>query len=257
MSMEEYRTEIKKINTKQIIVSPAYQRTVDFNRVKRMVSDYNPNLVNLIKVSYRGGKYYCFDGQHTMSMLKALNGNKDLQVQCKVYYGMSLQDEARLFADQNGIFKAVPSAQRMKSLYVSKDVDIVDFKNTVESCGIKCDFGNAGGTKRLACYSTAFQIFKKRGSMHLINILNVALGAWDGAPDSFSKEVISGLDVFMRTYDGEYNEKLLIKRLKTISPTVIRREGKAFSTGGNTRFARVIFDIYNKNTSTGRLEYKF
>lgn len=254
--MEEFKTETKMINTKNIIVSPVYQRSINPAQVKLIVSKFNPNLVNPIKVSSRNGKYYCFDGQHTMTALKVRNNNKDLMVKCKVYYGMSQADEARLFAEQNGISRAVPTAQRMKSLLVAKDSEIIDFKHQVESCGIKCDFGAAGGNKRLACYSTAFQIYKKN-PMHLISILNIALAAWDGAPDSFSKEVIIGLDVFSKTYDGEYNEKLLIKRLKTISPSVIRREGKAFSTGGNTRFARVIFDIYNKNTSTGRLEYKF
>jgi hypothetical protein len=85
--MDNYNTnyEYKQINSAFILSDPDYQRTLDVNRVKRIVANFNPNLVNPIKVSLRNGKYYVFDGQHTLAALKMKNNNQNLLVECKVY----------------------------------------------------------------------------------------------------------------------------------------------------------------------------
>lgn len=92
-----FRTENKKINTKFLFVDELYQRTIDSHRVKKMAEEYDPNLVNPIKVSFRDGKYWIIDGHHTERMLILLNGNQDLPVDCKVFYGMTWLDEVNLF----------------------------------------------------------------------------------------------------------------------------------------------------------------
>lgn len=62
--------EYKQVNSAFIVIDEDYQRELDQNRVKRIVANFNPDLVNPIKVSYRNGKYYVFDGQHTLAALK-------------------------------------------------------------------------------------------------------------------------------------------------------------------------------------------
>lgn len=248
--MDEFRFEYKKVNSKSILSEPSYQREVDLIRVKKIVSNFNSNLVNPIKVSYRNGKYYVFDGQHTLKALVLRNGNRDLMVDCKVYYGMTYEDEARMFAEQNGISRPIKSDQRLKSLYEAKDVDVVDFKETVESIGIRCSFTAVSGDKRWGtnCYSLLFSIYSSRGKKYMTELLKIIAETWEGDPDSFKQEIIKGIDIFVHTYKDEYDRQTLIKRLSLVSPTVIRREGRAFQEGGYKRFARVILNIYNKRT---------
>lgn len=255
--MQEFKTEFKNVNSKQILVDAEYQRQVDFLRVKKMVANFNPNLVNPIKVSFRGNRYYCFDGQHTLAMLKALNDNKDLPVPCKVYYGMHETDEARLFSEQNGIARAVQSNQKLKSLFVAGDIDVIDFRKSVEECGIQCDFTTSKANKKLICYSTAYNIYMKHGKKHLQKILKTIIASWNGEKDSLSKEIILGLDMFIRTYKNEYIDTILIKKLNKVAPSVIIREGHAIATGGAKRFAIQFYNIYCRNTTTNRLDYKF
>jgi hypothetical protein len=257
MEMQEFRTEFKEINSKQILIDEDYQRQVDYNRVRKMVANYNPNLVNPIKVSYRDKRYYCFDGQHTLSMLKALNDNKDTLVPCKVYYNMDETDEARLFSEQNGISRAVKSNQKLKSLYVAGDIDVIEFRKAVESLGIKCDFSSGGANRKLICYSTAFRIFMRHDGKHLKRVLSIILDAWDGESESFSNEIIQGIDLFLRTYGDEIKTEHLVKRLKKTTPVRLKREVKDVLVGGAKRYAIPIFNAYNKNTSNNRLEYKF
>ena len=255
--MQEFKTEFKNVNSKQILVDSEYQRQVDYLRVRKMVANFNPNLVNPIKVSFRGNRYYCFDGQHTLAMLKSLNDGKDLPVPCKVYYGMHETDEAKLFSEQNGIARAVQSNQKLKSLYVAGDIDVIEFKKCVEDCGIQCDFTSSQARNKIICYSTVFKIYMKHGEKHLKTILKTIIASWNGDKESLSKEIILGMDLFIRTYKDEYINNLLVKRLSRVSPITIKRNGSATSIGGAKRFAVQIFDIYNRNTTTNRLDYKF
>ena len=58
----------------------SYQRELNIHRVRKIAAAFDPRLLNPPKVSYRSGRYYVFDGQHTIAVLKLLNGGKDLMV---------------------------------------------------------------------------------------------------------------------------------------------------------------------------------
>lgn len=255
--MNEFKFEYKQINTKNIICDSEYQRQVDFNRVKRIVSNFNPNLVNPVKVSYRNGKYYVFDGQHTMKALITRNGNKDLPIDCKVYKGMTREDEARMFAEQNGIYKAVESNQKLLSLYVARDVDVMEFRDVTEWCGIKCDFKKGTSTDRaINCYKACYDIYRKYGKTHYQTILRTIMEAWDGVHSALVKQIVNGLNIFIRIYKDEYDRNKLVSRLATVSPLSIVRDGKALASGGDKRFAVQILYVYNKGARERRLDNK-
>ena len=65
--------EYKLMNTKMLTVDKSYQRDTDMTRVRSIVREWNPCLVHAVKVSKRDGKYYIFDGQHTVEALKLKN----------------------------------------------------------------------------------------------------------------------------------------------------------------------------------------
>lgn len=258
LTMNEFQYEHKQINSKNIISEPRYQRQVDFTRVKKIVSRFNPNLVNDIKVSFRDGKYYVFDGQHTLKSLVLKNGGNDLMVNCRVYYGMTVEDEAILFAEQNGISRNVESSDKLHALYTAGHVDVIDFVETAQSLGIVCDFKKKRASyNTLICHHCAYNIFIKYGREHFVELISIIIGAWQREESSFRREIINGLNSFMIAYAGEYNKDALIKRLQTTSPVVIIREGNAYSNGGYTRYARQILNCYNAKTRSGRLKDKF
>lgn len=98
------------INSKFLEVPRSYyQRTLNANRVKRIAAEFDERIANAPKVSYRDGHYYVFDGQHTIAARKLLNNNCDLNIVCKVYSGLTEQQEAMLFAQQTGISGAAYS----------------------------------------------------------------------------------------------------------------------------------------------------
>lgn len=254
MKANEYK--YGRINSSQIIADKAYQRPLDTKRVKKIVNDFNPKLVNPIKVSLRGGKYYVFDGQHTLRALVLKNGGKDLAVECKIYEGLTQEQEADLFAEQNGISKAVGIADKMRAMYLSGNKDIKELKEGIDSIGIVFDFSKNKASNKIICYNAVYRIYKKDSIYSLMETLQIIIEAWNGHEDSLRKEIISGMHIFRKVYDGKYNREELVRKLTKVSAAYILREGSAFRSGGDKRFARQILNIYNRNKGGKKLEDK-
>ena len=91
------------ISSDQLLIPrTTYQRELNEKRVHRIAAQFDERIANEPKVSCRDGRYYVFDGQHTISARKLLNGGKDLPIRCKVFYGLTQEEEALLFAQQTG-----------------------------------------------------------------------------------------------------------------------------------------------------------
>ena len=76
------------------LVIPMYKQSPITNRIKYLAENFDIHLFTEPKVSYRDGKYYIMDGVHTMLAMK-LRGIKEIP--CKVFSGMTFEDEASLF----------------------------------------------------------------------------------------------------------------------------------------------------------------
>ena len=75
-----------------------------------------------------------------------------------------------------------------------------------------------------------------------------------------STGMLSGMALFLKTYETELDDRSFIKRLSAVDPEEIIRRGKMdFSTNkAALRFARVILEKYNTQQRGGRkLPYRF
>ena len=113
MKTNEFTYKVMDLNTAQLeIPRETYQRELSPDRVRRIVKAFDERIANEPKVSYRGGHYYVFDGQHTIAARVERNGGKPLAILCKVYLGLSESDEATLFAEQNGFSAELTAGAR-------------------------------------------------------------------------------------------------------------------------------------------------
>ncbi|WP_346938286.1 DUF6551 family protein [uncultured Clostridium sp.] len=256
--MNNNNFEYKQINSRFIVSDMDYQREVKMPRVRKIVANFNENLVNAIKVSYREGKYFVFDGQHTLTALKLKNDNKDLMVDCKVYFGLIKEDEAKLFSEQTGIHSLVGTADKFRALYTSGDIDVVEFRHLTESIGLIMDFTkNANQDNRIVAYSKAFKIFNWLEEEEYLDLLDIIKKSWDGEGFSFSAKMLGGMYEFYKAYKNEFDKDTLIKQLSKISTSNIKREAEVSLYGGDKRYARQILMAYNKKLRKNRLEDKF
>lgn len=248
--------EYRQVNTKEINVDPLYQRDLSKSKVTKIVKKFNPYLVNACKLSFRDGKFWVFDGQHTIAAIKAKNNGNDLMVDCKVFYGLTRIDEMELFIEQNGESTNVRTNERLRALFNNGDKDVVGMVRSCEKVGVKVDFMKGQAHNRINALSTLMKSYKSMTEKQFMNMLLTIKEAWGGVPESFSAEILNGMTRFYIAYDGEFNKNRLKKVLAKTSPVAIIRDGKVSATGGNAKYARVILGIYNRHTSIGKLEDK-
>lgn len=246
--------EYKKLNTRDISVDGLYQRDLSPAKVKKIVREFNPYLVNAVKVSFRDGKYYVFDGQHTIAGIKAKHKGADCQIDCKVFYGLTRLDEMELFILQNGASSSVATREKFRALYNNGDTEITSLVKLTEKAGFEVGFDKGQARNKIIALSSLYRAFNTLSPPAFVDTLSIIKDAWEGSIESLSGEIISGMAAFYVAYNGRFKRKMLVEKLKRKSPVEIIRDGKVSNSSGSKRFARVILGIYNANTSTNRLE---
>ena len=250
--MREFEREWKLIRPKDIVVDPLYQRELDDKRVNRMVKKFNPNLVNPPKVSFRDGKYWVFDGQHTLAMWRAVK--KDKPIECRVFYGMTWLDEMELFIEQNGEDKDPTTNDKLRAAFNGGDPDVKDMVRAAESAGVTVDFQSSKKLGRCNATSTLFKAYKQLSRQDFVAMLEAIMFAWPEDPDGLTNWIIAGLTKFYATYSGSFKQDDLKRVLQMVTPAAIIREGKGCVGRKDTVFARIILRIYNKKRTSRRLE---
>ena len=248
------------INSKLLEVPRgSYQRELNAKRVRKIAAKFDPRLVNPPKVSYRNGHYYVFDGQHTIAVLKLLNGGRDLMIRCIVYTGMTESEEALLFAQQAGEAAKLTPGDKMRAMIYGGDPECMAFLKATESVGLKLDYGQRRGKYRIACIGTAFEEFKRVGPDHYKEALSIIVDAWNGDPESLRAETVQGMVHFVELYHDEYDSRRLISRLHKTDPLTIYREGRAMGVNmaGYKKYLYQVYCIYNGSSKKKVLPMKF
>ena len=84
------------------------QRELDMGRVRHLVKNWDDNALDVPKLSQRaGGETIWLDGQHRGAALKEM-GRGEHSIECLVYRGLSLQQEAALFRRLNNSKRLTP-----------------------------------------------------------------------------------------------------------------------------------------------------
>ena len=238
---------LQMINSKNLkVLGEDYQRELNEGRVAKIVASFNELVANEPKVSFRNGRYYIFDGQHTVAARIVLNGNKDLPILCKVYHGLTEQDEALLFATQNGEESKPTSGERMRAWIYGGDDDAIAFRDATESTGITLELGKSHCKYHLVCVNAAFDLYRKVGEDLYTDALNIIVEAWNGDVDSMKVEVLNAICRFIRLYHNVYDRERLIWKLKAVSPKLLRQAiNSDFELPRYKKHLNQIYKIYN------------
>lgn len=237
------------INTKDIFVDELGQRDVNrrkaqFNKIMR---EFSPDLVQPVSVARIDGKYYCFDGQMTMKVLKAKNGGRDLCVKCRVYDGVTKLDAANMFINQRGVTSKVTLADKIRVKANYGDQKAIDFQRVTERNGLDISWTGNSCKNAVVAVSALWGEFVSFNDNDLYgSYIRVIKGAWDGDPAGAQSKILKGLGLFMRTYKGQAKEEVLISKLHAVLPGDIIRDAGADRTSGARKYACQILFAYNK-----------
>lgn len=250
--------KLMEINSRDLEIPDEYQRRLNTERVAKIAAGFNERIANEPKVSFRDGHYYVFDGQHTISARKHLNGDNELPILCKVYYGMTEAEEARLFAMQTGYSAALTPSAKLRANLHGEEKASSEFYKATEEAGFHIGFERGGGVGRIICINTAFAEFKRVGAEIYKEALTILLEAWGGDPESLRAEVLQGFIHFVELYHDEYDRNRLIYSLRSYEPNFIYVAGKAEKElRGVKRYINIFYRIYNGRRKYSILPMKF
>ena len=249
-------TVTRMLPSSLLITDPEYQRPLEMPRVKRIVDKFDPGLVNILKVSHRNGKYYVFDGGHTLAALKIIHeGEASFLVECKVYENLTFEEEARLFAAQTGESRDVDFMYRLRALAVGKDPETLEFIQHTENAGFKLALGSSTEGSILAL-KKAKKIYDNYGADVYEDTLRLIRDTWEGEQQYLQANILGGVAVFLASFGKEYLPSRFVRKLRTTKAEEIRVEAKHRKNAHQSldgAFAQEIANTYNRGGGKGRI----
>ena len=247
-------------SSKLIYPREIYQRGVERKRVELIARDFNEYIVNEPKVSFRNGRYYVMDGQHTIEGCILLNGGADRPILCKVYTGLTMEQEALLFAEQNGHSAPLSAGIKLRAKVVGGDAPSKAFVAATNRVGLSLNYDSMQlSDYRISCVGTALKLYNQIGEKIYCEALHLIVDAWEGKPDSFRAAVLKGMMHFVELYHGEFSEERLVRALRSTHPMEIYRVGmdNPAKLPGWKKCVFPIYTAYNGKSRKDALPMKF
>ena len=239
-----------------------YQRPIRPARIRYLQQHWDPRLLKPLDVSFRDGKFNLMNGQHRLTVLREQSGGADVIVSCRVYVGLSYEDEAELCVLLDQADKRMSMEQSISAkLESGRDPKLNDIKRLVAYEGYIWPVRKShNGQYEITANRALIAAYDLLGAGSFYQMLRLLKKTWEGDPESLNALMLSGMALFLKTYETEIVEPTFIQRLSAASPAEITRRAKAdFSTNSNAlRCARVILEKYNKGSrGAKKLVYRF
>ena len=123
-TLPECKFVYQMVNSALLIPCAEYQRVLHVEKVAHIAENFSEYIANEPKVSFRDGRFYIFDGQNTVEARRTCNGGMELPIRCKVFYGLTKEDEATLFAIQTGNATCLTAGERLRANLVAEQLEI-------------------------------------------------------------------------------------------------------------------------------------
>ena len=251
--------DLMYVNSAEILVPiEDYQRELKMSEVTDIVNDFNEDIANEPKLAFYDGHYYVFDGQHTIAARLVRNHNKPLDILCKVYYDLTRQQAAALFAKQTGYSRRLTPGQKIRADIFSGEKNVTDFNDATAAIGLRLSYSDTPGLFRIRCISTALKMYNTVGRECYQSALRLICESWDGIPESLLREVIVTVCRFERLYSGEYDRTVMARALSEVSPyKIVDATFTLDSYKGIKNGMKYMLDLYNAKCSVKPLPAKF
>lgn len=238
-----------------------YQRPINQSKVNRIIEAFNPDLFKEPNVSLRDdGFYYIFDGQHGVNVHKQKFG-ANTPIFCKVYKGLTWNDEKELFVNQNGISSDPTNSQKLWAEYNAHNPDVTGMVNAANFCGVHVDFRVAGaGRSRNGMYASCVAVSALFSAYKLLNndawfedMLSTIMTAWNGQQESLYAGFVTGMAQLWHDCHGQFRREDLVKSLSKFSPEWYIREAKDMTGRIHLRYEKLFIRVYNRKRTTRKI----
>lgn len=242
------------INSSQLKSKQDYQRPIKMEFVEECIANFNPDKVEPVHVSYRDGKYYVMDGQHTILILEGVNGNKPVDINCIVHKGMTYSDESDWTVEQ----------YEKKHRHTYNEMAVAKYEAGRKlTCEIALKVKNVGGklpydksTKtgmKIGAVKKVTTLYQK-DSDHTILAIKCLIEAYKGRENSIPAEIIAGTMEFLRLYDNQVLTSRLVEALSKYTPQLLTNTAKNLKMTYPINWTETLRDKYNEMSKKGRIK---
>lgn len=241
---------------KEIHVDPAVQRALNAARVQDMAEDFNEKALGTITVSRRDdGHNYVIDGQHRHATARRARG-ENYRLNCHIYEGLSLQEEAALFRALNTAVK--PQALDLFRVRVVEGEAIaVAISALMEHYSWHVSTSSGPRYRYVAVRALEEVYGRDHGHLLLDKVVSILTSAYDGDPKSMRGEVILGLAALYEEHGEKIRDMKMIERLQNQGLMDMLDRAKVFSKTAGYRprdgVAEIITQAYNHRNTRYRL----
>lgn len=249
-------TEIRTLPVGTLNVDPAYQRYYHPSWSKEIAVNFTPDLMDVIHVSQRDGRYWVFDGQHRMNAIRIKFHDVSYPVVCKVYHGLTKEEEAKLFYKFNTSKKKMSAADMLKSQAVYGDEEVTAFLKHTSDAGFIID-----PAKRVNCrygiqaVKKAQTLFGRLGPELYDRMLKLLKATWNGEQWSVSQNMLGGMGAFLQAFGDKIDDDKFVSQLKNVTENQIVKEAGRFTDETvPVAYASALVNYYNKSLRSGKLK---
>ena len=249
---------MRKPNLKPIkysqLAKADYNRKIQRKKVDRILSEFNEKEIRPVVVSWRSGKYYIIDGQHTALAIYEKSGNdKDVVIWCDVYENLSYTEEARLFVKMNTNGTTANKNEAIHGNLCGEDPDAIEFQRIVLNSGLHIGAG-ANGIRTPSVPYGIFEKDKANGTNNLSHVLRLIAQTWPDSTVATQSVIIKGLNILVSNHSKTLIDSRFTDRLTGIPIKALKNEAKskAAEVRENTNHAmyRVFCKYYNGGPKT-------
>lgn len=118
----------------EMFVDTTYQRLVQ-SKAPKIAKEWDDRKCKMLEISYREDidKYAIIDGQNRWTAAKMIGIT---HLHCQIYENLTIEEEARIFAEQNDNVTRIASADKFKSLLVMGNETCLLIKKLCDDFGI-------------------------------------------------------------------------------------------------------------------------
>lgn len=228
----------------QLTSDVAYQRECSERFVKKVSSNFDKNMLKVVRVSDRDGKYWVWDGQHSIEIVKSVSGNDDTPIWCMVYHGLTYEQEASLFSKQQQYEKSLMAVNITNAKLEAKDPDTVMINHILNANGYA--FGYKINDYTIKATDSVEYIYREFGEECLSRCLSLIADTWKGRCEYVRGPLLKAVAKLCYIYGDELDDDAFVKRLSGVTKNEIRIEVNSISPIGKVNYLRALVNLYNK-----------
>ena len=245
------KKRIRIVRASEIKPDLQVNRPLDQAWVDKLVKNWNENALGTPVLSSRGTYFIPLDGQHRIEAIKQMTAD-DRRIECLVYEGLMLREEAWLFLKLNEDRPVLPF-YRFERLVTAEDPDALAITHILKTLDLRLQTGSRASS--VSAVVALQRIFRWDPSGDLLRVaLTVPMAAWGRDATSFGADIIGGVALFARTFpevamNGNARLTKVLSRSASGASGLVGKARTIREVEGGTvagGVAKVIQHLYNK-----------